>query len=434
MRHHKQALRVAARALAFLSILPISAWADPIGRLSDDPTLVIPVQTFAAVNNSLNAKPTDMCKADASVKDTTLARPVAELLQARNTAMIQREIVVPPGSCDRINHAIASLSKGGTVRLLEGDYDCASPVIMDRSDVALIGAGRNKTRIRAIPGKALPLVIIGDVNNSDLKNGVPYPKKTTKNIVLGGMSIDGNYHSNDNAKNLECWNPKNNESLDCADDGGAFIRNNGLTIRRSEDVIVRDIDTSRNYSGGIVPEKLNKRILMDGFSASDNFFDGFAGYETTDSTFRNFNLHHNTWSGVSVDLSFHGNIFENGSASDNGDNGIFSHAVKNNVYRHMVVEDNRNLAFFITGDSGNDANGEAPGTCDGNEINDVKIRSRKTGIDVNYACKGIKINRVQITQASMQCTNLASRGQFEVKDTTCSDGFQTKAIDPKIGQ
>jgi len=342
-------------------------------------------------------------------------------------------IELQPQSCHKINEAVAALPPaGGTVKLAAGDFICDSPIIVSRDNVSIVGAGSTKTFIRASKGKAIPVFIIGTVFNSlqpDLKAGIPYPNYITRNVSLSGVSINGAYLPETPPGHLECWDPKTDTSQNCGKDVGYFIRNNSLTVRRTHHVRVSDIQANSSFSGGIVLEKLNLDIIIDGFSATMNAFDGFAGYETNSSLFKNFIVFENRYSGISVDCDFNGNIFEDGIATRNGDNGVFSADVSNNIYRRLKVIKNGNLGFYIDGMR---TDGKpVPGTCDGNEIHDTIISGPKFGVQINFPCKGIVINNVTIEQPKLECLSLFPGLDISITGSTCSDANRPRDKDDK---
>lgn len=338
-------------------------------------------------------------------------------------------VSVSPGPCSQINDAINSLpATGGIVKLMAGEFVCDSPVIIERDNVSVIGAGSKQTFIRAADGKAMPVVIIGSVINSEIINNIPYPSHVTHYVNLSGVSINGNFRKHPNPGGVECWDPKTNQSLTCGTDVGYFIRNNGLTIRRGEHIRVTDIETKQAFSGGIVVEKLNKDIIMDGFTTTDNFFDGFAGYETSASLFKNFSANKNIYSGISVDCDFAGNVFDHGSASENGDNGVFSADVGHNIFRNMKVLGNKNLGFYIDGWRTPD-NKPIPHTCDGNEIIDTVISGPKFGVQINFACEATSIIRTKIKQDKLSCLSINPDAKVAISDSFCTDGRRKVSID-----
>ena len=242
------------------------------------------------------------------------------------------------------------------------------------------------------------------------------------------MSIDGNYQAHQDPGNFECFNPENNQSLPCGADPGFFIRNNALTIRYSNHVRVSDLLTRGGFSGGIVLEKRNDDVKMDNFETTANWFDGFAGYETTNSVFSNFKAYGNQFSGLSVDESFEGNLFRDGEASENGDNGVFSADVGRNTYSRLRVMNNKNLGFYIDGTRGPNHQ-LIPHTCDGNRIEDTVISGPKFGVMVNHACIGTELSNVKIVQAQLNCTSFLPQAKVKMSGVTCSNANQVLSLD-----
>jgi hypothetical protein len=334
-------------------------------------------------------------------------------------------------TCDSINQAIKALpASGGEIKLSAGIYTCSSPVIIDRDNVTIIGAGRTQTLIKAADMRPLPVVVIGSVNNSNSdEHGIPYPDRVTKNTSIRSLTIDGNFHSNPNAKDLECYNPKTNSSLNCGTDPGLFIRNNSLTIRRAEHVRISDIETRGAYSGGIVLEKKCVDVVMDNFSSTDNYFDGFAGYETAESRFSSFDVSKNQFSGISVDWGFEGNTFENGVANDNGDNGIFSQDVGRNTYQNLKLLNNHNLGIYIAGTfDGNNGGKPIPGTCDGNKISGVETSGPKLGVVINSPCRATVIEKTSVHNNDLNCRWAMDGAEVSIQSSTCSNGVETKDL------
>ena len=336
-------------------------------------------------------------------------------------------IQVPPGPCSLINDALAALPEaGGTVQLAEGLYTCQQPVVIKKNNVSLVGAGLKKTLIRAEAGFALPVVIIGE--DKDLiieKTGIPYIRRTVHNISLSGVAIDGNYPGfkalgKDPGK-FECFDPKTQSSLTCGKDMGFFIRNNCLTIRHAEHIRVSDVETYHAFSGGIVLEKRNRDIVIDHFIAHNNWFDGFAGYETWMSRFTNFEIYKNIFSGISVDAQFEGNLFDTGSTSFNGDDGVFSHSVSKNVYNNLRIEGNAHAAFFLDGeyDSRYRPVRFVADRCNDTVIENTYISSIGVGLIANHLCKNIQLIDTHIVQPQKKCLTLHREATFTALRSTC---------------
>lgn len=96
------------------------------------------------------------------------------------------------GLCTSIQDAINSLpSQGGEVLIDPGTYMCTNPVVIDRDNVNLRGAGP-ATILRLADGANAPVLIIGQTLN--------VPTVTRSNITVSDLVIDGNRAN----QTLEC--------------------------------------------------------------------------------------------------------------------------------------------------------------------------------------------------------------------------------------
>lgn len=311
---------------------------------------------------------------------------------------------VPAGDCARVQEAIDALpSTGGTVELEIGKYICDRPIVIRRDHIALVGQGSALTRISVRPGLTMPLLVVGEPETVGM-----YPIRETRDVMVSGLALDGQRHSHVNPSGNECYDFKNYMSLDCSHGDGHLVRNNGLTIRRARDVRAYDVESFGHVSGGLVTEKLSFNLEIDGFKAHDNYYDGFAGYETTDSVLRNFDIRDNAYSGISIDLSFEGNIIEDGVVADNLDNGIFSAQVGRNLFRRLQVTGNRTYGFYFDGSRSKDKDGNSvlvPDTCNDIVIQDSGIAGGRAGVYVNHLCRGMKLERLRIAHPELNCVS-----------------------------
>ncbi len=327
-----------------------------------------------------------------------------------------REIVVTRTSdCRSINTAIQALpSEGGTVQIEAATFICEEPVVIDRDNVTLRGAGRGQTILRLKPMNAAPLLVIGVMQveaRQTERHGIQYyPVREVQNIEVADLSLDGDLPNQKPAFDHECYDVENKKSLSCAGDGGRFIRNNGVTVRRARNVRLFNIAADRELSGGLVLEKLSSHILVDGFYAEGNAFDGIAGYETRHSIFKNVLLQKNKFSGISVDFDFEDNIFDHVALVENGDNGIFSHSVSRNTYKNLIARNNGNYGAWIDGirrNKGKDAEGNdvweiVPATCDETHFINAKfVNNRNPAIRINHVCQGVKIENVKVKKRDL---------------------------------
>lgn len=201
--------------------------------------------------------------------------------------------------------------EGGTVFLPVGTYVIKQPIVLDRDNISLIGQGFG-TLLKLADKANAPVVIIGDA--------VTPPRHRVSGVNVTDLQIDGN---RDN-QTTENWNG--------AEDNGhaTAIRNNGVTVRAAEDTRIERVLVRKARSGGIVLEKVCRRVSVNDFTSRDNFFDGFGAYETEDCVFTRLILIHNDFAGISADISFRHNIVSEAVITDNGRQGIFlRHSVRN---------------------------------------------------------------------------------------------------------
>jgi hypothetical protein len=388
-------------------------------------------------------------------------------------------VQVTGSNCSDINAALKSLPPTGAARVMlqAGTYLCQEPIVIDRSNTALVGQGRDKTLIMAPEMASFPVIVIGDMrvpgqptllelsglsfDQLDALEGQPrgtysknaeydiafkwqfYPLTVIDSVQLSGLTINGGYYHRltdgtmrlptpDDLKALsaqvdlsgassaalskECYDTMSRELSDCANDGGRKIRNNALTIRRSTNVLVTDVRVEHAFSGGVVLEKGCENITIDGFQSTQNAFDGFAGYQTDKSTFKNMMINDNTLSGISIDMDFDNNIVSDSHLINNGDNGIFAHHTMGNKYINLEARHNGYL--YLTNPNKSPGHGawidgkrrpiyNAKGeiaswqiilhTCDGNEFhNSSFIDNAGTPLTFNHPCQDIVLENVAI--------------------------------------
>ena len=325
-------------------------------------------------------------------------------------------IRVLPGNCSAINAAIKALPpEGGRVQLYEGTYNCDAPVLISRDNVSLIGLGRAQTILKLSHGKAMPALVIGELGvkpEQTRGHGIQfYPAREVKNVTVRGLTVLGDFSGARPDADRECFDVEANKSMSCDNDGGRLVRNNGVTIRHSSNVTIEDVRADRHLSGGMVVEKHSHDLKVDGFYASNNSFDGFAGYETHDSTFKNMKLTQNTMSGISIDFEFDHNTFDHVTLLRNGDNGVFSHSVSNK-YLNMIVGENHNYAIYIDGRREKQSDGTwliIPNNCDNQEFRNITMfDNAHAGIRINSSCKDSVIENVEIKtgNALVPCVSL----------------------------
>lgn len=232
-----------------------------------------------------------------------------------------------PVDCPGIQRAIDSLpSGGGQVQLLAQTYTCGGAIVIARDNVVLRGAGP-ATVLRLADGASSPVLVIGASE--------PVPAITHRNIAVHDLSIDGN---------------RLNQAFECQ--GGPCsvsnpLRNNGITIRRAEDVTVANVAVTSARSGGLVTELGVRRASVAGFTASDSFFDGLAGYQTEDSVFDRLYLHDNGAAGFSFDIAFNHNLISNTVIENAAKVGIFMRDSRDNVFHGVQIRNSKEHGVFL---------------------------------------------------------------------------------------
>jgi Right handed beta helix region len=264
-------------------------------------------------------------------------------------------------TCASIQQAINALPvRGGEVVVPAGMYVCSTPIVIDRNNVVLRGAGA-ATVLRLANGANAPVLIIGQT--------APAPTVTRQNIRVSDLTIDGNRAN----QTCECWNDC---SPSCASNP---IRNNGITIRRANDVSIERVTLRNARSGGLVTERVCRRLVIRDLTSSGNQFDGIASYETEDSIFSGLELTGNLAAGLSLDLGFNHNILSNIVILDSGKVGIFMRYSIDNLFGLMQIRNSGEHGIFLA-----QVETDATRPAAGNTFNGVVVKGSKgAGIRVN---------------------------------------------------
>lgn len=283
--------------------------------------------------------------------------------------------------CDFIRKAIKDLpAQGGEVKVPNGTYNCESAIVIDRNNVSLRGESQAGTVLRLADNHHAPILVIGDQTTHQNESGQYVTAHRVKNVSVMNLTFDGNKDNHDVTK--ECG------ETHC--DGNAnSIRNNGITIRGAEDIKIENVTAHSTISGGMVTEKYCYRLKVKNFESYNNHFDGFAGYETEDSDFKNMYLHDNRGAGISIDINFNKNRFVDSLIDKNRDVGIFARELHGNKFiRVKVKRSGKHATFFAAANAD-----EVERTCArDNLFEDVEFMENKMeGFHNNNGCKGNKI-------------------------------------------
>lgn len=261
-----------------------------------------------------------------------------------------------------IDNAKSSTSQV-TITVPPGDYTCQEPIFIERDNINLVGAG---VKIKLADNANAPVMVIGSRHTQWMKDPATGREdfftvaaegstqiKTVRNVRVSGFDIDGN---KDN-QSYECWTPnattpprKPNEAISnstCDGTGPSAIRNNGITIRGAQNIQVSDVILNNNASGGMVTEKHVSDLRVQRMKASQNWFDGFAGYQTENSSIEDSELTNNLGAGASLDLNFNNNTFLRTKLSDNAHQGVFARELSGNKWIDSDISCNGYQGVFL---------------------------------------------------------------------------------------
>ncbi len=282
-------------------------------------------------------------------------------------------------NCQIIRDLIEQLPpRGGRIEIPAGTYTCKAPLIIAKSHVVLKGAGKNRTIFRLADWVHAPLLVVGHPHTVQKDGKLVTPWRVEK-IKIEGMTFDGNKDNHDVKK--ECGETH-------CDGDATSIRNNAISIRGASFVLIQDVSAHSSISGGLVTEKYCDHLKIVRFESYNNYFDGFAGYETEKSLFVDVDLHHNRGAGISIDIRFNDNTFRGGALRDNGDVGVFARDLSGNLFEKMKITGSGNHGVFLA----SSVEGNKQFCASDNIFRDVEIlNSKLIGLRVNDGCEGNRV-------------------------------------------
>lgn len=293
-----------------------------------------------------------------------------------------------------IHAAFAALPPGGgVVELGPGTFIITRPIILDRDEVELRGQGR-ETLLQLAAHANCPVVLIGSIHTP--------VERVVRRVTVRQLAIDGNRQEQD----FECYGGR------CDERELTALRNNGITIRGAEDILVENVLTRRARSGGVVLEKDCSRVRLNRLESTDNEFDGVAAYESEDCEFTNLNLHHNRSAGFSFDWRFVRNRVADCTASDNDSQGIFMRDSRWNIFERVTLQRNGEQGVFIAETT------EIPGTaCRHNRfVQAVITDNRAQGLRINDgSCESNKIEDSLVKDNRQEDISLAVPGLLAIQ-------------------
>ncbi len=293
-----------------------------------------------------------------------------------------------------IHAALAALPPdGGVVELGPGTFIITRPIILDRDGVELRGQGR-ETLLQLAARANCPVVLIGSIHTP--------VERMVRRITVRQLAIDGNRQEQD----FECYGGP------CDERNLTALRNNGITIRGAEEILVEDVLTRRARSGGVVLEKDCSRVRLNRLESTDNEFDGVAAYESEDCEFTHLNLHHNRSAGFSFDWRFVRNRIADSISSDNGSQGIFMRDSRWNTFERVTLQRNGEQGVFMAETT------EIPGTaCRRNRFLQAVITdNRAQGLRINDgSCESNQLEDSLVKDNRLEDISLAVPGLLEIQ-------------------
>jgi hypothetical protein len=234
---------------------------------------------------------------------------------------------VKGNTCEAIQKTINKLpTRGGEVFVPAGIYTCTTPILLDRDNVIVRGEGA-ATLLRVADKANIPVFVMGQT--------IRVPTLTRRYIQVKNLMIDGNR----TMQTSECMGGE------CSDKFP--LRNNGITIRRCEDCMVDNVTVFAAISGGLVTELGCLRLMIRDYTSYDNEYDGFAGYETENSTFSGINLYNNKGAGISTDIHFDNNKFSDVTITNTRTVGIFMRDSSNNSFTNVHIRNAKQHGIFL---------------------------------------------------------------------------------------
>ena len=317
---------------------------------------------------------------------------------------------VAQDECEFIREKLVQLpASGGTVDIPAGTFNCKSKINIKNSHVKFRGAGMNLTTLRLADQSPAPVLVIGSDKIIQDTNGNWITETRVSDVEVSDLTVDGNLANQD---------PKNECGAGICDGDVTNIRNNAITIRGASYVSLTHVTAHSAISGGLVTEKYCDHLHVKDFTSYGNFFDGFAGYQTSESLFEDVNLSRNKGAGISIDIQFDRNTFSGGTLANNGDVGIFARNLDGNLFKNLLITHSGSHGAFL-------AQAEGANSCaNNNEFQSVTIEnSNGYGIQIASVCTGNRVTGASVFRANkLGCYLVNPATKMNVSaETTCQN-------------
>lgn len=220
----------------------------------------------------------------------------------------------------------ASEAAAVVVTVKEGVYRIKDTFRINRSCVSLMGEGRAQLVLEK--GVNKPVVAIGT------QAKIPEESQRIREILIDGIWIDGQKDFQGDELDVDM----------------PWIRNNGIDVRRVDDLTVRNATCSNARSGGLVISWGCNRVFVEDSHFERNYFDGVAYYDSVDVVTSDCVMRLNRSAGISIDNNLRDTAFVRCNLVENGDVGVFarnSHGIR---FTDCAIQDNGNWAMFLAHD------------------------------------------------------------------------------------
>lgn len=173
-----------------------------------------------------------------------------------------------------------------------------------------------------------PVVAIGS------QDEVPPESARVRRIRISGLTVDGNMEA---------------QTAEVGDER-PWIRNNGIDVRRTSELLIENVHVRANRSGGLVVSWGSDRVRVKNSLFSGNYFDGVAYYDSDRIETLGCRMEGNHSAGISLDNHFANSRFVDCEIRNNGDVGIFIRASENIVFDRCVIESSGDWGAFLAHD------------------------------------------------------------------------------------
>ncbi len=217
----------------------------------------------------------------------------------------------------------ASRAERVKVLIRTGDYKLRDSFHINRSRVQLIG--ESDVRLRLASGVQTPVLSVGSLSS------YPLEEERISDVSIANLTIDGNRDRQESEYHHDL----------------PWIRNNGIDVRVVTGLLVENVDSSNNRSGGLVISWRCRDVLVKNSVFDRNFFDGVAYYDSSAVITVDCKMRENRGAGISLDNRFEDSAFVRCELLNNGDVGVFARNSKRLVFFESRIADSGSWAMFL---------------------------------------------------------------------------------------